>query len=531
MFNKKIMVLLIFLLFILHVSFVSANDCNETNTIIEINDYHNLTVNNDNSNNGFDCLYEPDDFHAENSLEFNEGDKIPITVDSPVEGNLTVLIDNEIYGIWNFSKNETIYIPTYNSDSFYNPSIKNINVGTHKISLIFNLNTVNNYIPIVSKDSNLFFQFHTYNNEIINKNYTYTYNSTLTINKKEKTIHIDYAQSFYFSTLGVDFILDNVKWENIVDLVYNGEYNGKLVGIIFSENNKILLKEIITITKAFLDFDEGTIYEGTVYDDDENITHYYFNFDVPGITEDVVCKHDNCKVTVVNLEDGTYDTVFIDVLKFAFSYVEYTVNEADVTFFFYNWYSPVAYISVDDRDVVINSKNATWNITFPNFNPGVHVMTIYSPGTDFVEEIFFTLNFTTVAFPKRDVFSKNDNLDHVIDVNMSFKMFENMKVTVSPFLFSVNNIIPFQYWSLIFNSTSSSNEFKLGSKSGNGGASISVGDTIGDGFSDGSANVKSYEVSKKSVSESKDNLLTKLCLTLISCMSFIGGYVRFEKNK
>ena len=43
-------------------------------------------------------------------------------------------------------------------------------------------------------------------------------------------------------------------------------------------------------------------------------------------------------------------------------------------------------------------------------------------------------------------------------------------------------------------------------------------------------NTKSYEISKKSVSKSTDNLLTKLGLTIISCMSFMVGYVRFEKN-
>ena len=134
MFNRKLFfILLVVSLFVLHISSVCAVDSNQTHTI-ETNDNHKLSIN----NTKHEHISKNDDF-KDNSLDFNQGDKIPITIDSLEEGNLTVLIDDEVYYYksWILLGIETINIPTYNPSSFYNSSIKNIGVGTHKISLVF----------------------------------------------------------------------------------------------------------------------------------------------------------------------------------------------------------------------------------------------------------------------------------------------------------------------------------------------------------------------------------------------------------
>ena len=41
---------------------------------------------------------------------------------------------------------------------------------------------------------------------------------------------------------------------------------------------------------------------------------------------------------------------------------------------------------------------------------------------------------------------------------------------------------------------------------------------------------QSYELSEKTHPKLKDDLLSKLGMTIFTCMSFMVGYVRFEKT-
>ena len=64
------------------------------------------------------------------------------------------------------------------------------------------------------------------------------------------------------------------------------------------------------------------------------------------------------------------------------------------------------------------------------------------------------------------------------------------------------------------------------------GESISYGEDSGDvgtkGGSSGSSNTKSYEISERA--HPKDDLLSKLGVIVLSCMSFMIGYNRFDKH-
>ena len=71
-----------------------------------------------------------------------------------------------------------------------------------------------------------------------------------------------------------------------------------------------------------------------------------------------------------------------------------------------------------------------------------------------------------------------------------------------------------------FGNNNINGKFQIGGD--NNGASSSL--------SKDSSSGKSYEISKH-MSEPNDNLLTKLGLTIITCMSLMVGYFRFEKNQ
>ena len=257
MFSKKLFIFLVLLLFVSHVSFISAVECNQSDAI-EINGTDLLSVNTGDEKDylcELDDLDEYDDYD-ETIIDFNQGDKMPITIDSPVKGNLTVFIDNAYYGTWDFSKNETIFISTYNPNSFYNSSIKNIDIGYHELSLIFNLNSFNNYVPeVYEEDSHLKFMFHECEGDFLNHKYTYTHTSSLTIFEKRKTIHISLLPYYYFDPVliyyagvGLDITFDNINFK---------EKNKHSFGFILSDSTgKVILKKNMKITDSF---DSGKI--------------------------------------------------------------------------------------------------------------------------------------------------------------------------------------------------------------------------------------------------------------------------------
>lgn len=534
MFNKKLYLVLVFLLFILHISFVSAVEVNETGIIENGNDC--VVVLDDNKYNfvsDLDVDDLDDDSYDVTIIDFNQGDKIPISIDSSVEGDMTVLVDDKIYGEWSFSKNETILIPTYNPDSFYDDAIKNIDVGNHKLSLIFNLNTFNNYIPLVSEeDSHLHFQFSTYNETILNNKYIYMHNSELTIFEKEKTIELsiipydelhDYSDEVQLYFAGVVF---NVIFENIneKEILGKGKYTGYSFGLTLSDLTEILFKKDMDIGEAF--YSKGLIGETSL---PEGI---YCNFvsDFSGLSYDVLCNRDVCNLTVINFMDGTRDSVLFNMSKF-YKYVEkidYIVDNNDVTFRFYQ-YIPKVFISIDERGEFVLPKDNQWNVTFSNLSYGAHVMSLYGLKSDYSKELLCKLTFEIKNLNPVDSYNNTLNIP---TNNIYFNLFPSMLLTAyGGFLVSnLNNTILNIGGIIIDNSNYEFSEHKLGE--GSSFESKSQGsNSIGSGSSEDSSNNKVYEISEKSVSKSIDDLLTKLGLTIFSCMSLMGGYVRFKKNQ
>ena len=534
LFNKKLILLLIFLLLvILNVSLVSAFENNETDAI-EIVNNHDLS-----SGVVNDCSQELKDYDNsdENILDYNQGDKIPITIDSPINGYLTVMIDDEKYGSWWFLNNETIIIPTYNSESFQNSYIKNIDVGTHNMSLIFNFYEYHNYVPIISKqDSTLMFKF-THDNNLSNGAYTYTYNTLLVIHEIEKTIHVSFDdEPIYYESLDFILRLYNVTWE---DIIRRGVYSDYF-GIIISEGENIFYKENIDIKEHYAEaFPRQDFVDGVP------ILYIMFSFLIPTLSFDVDHKFGVCNITAINLRDGTQDSLLFNVSKFNTKYPDYInciINENDATFYVGHHHVNIT-VSVNNIIKFISSTEYStkmygwaitmyeWNVTFTNLNPGIYVMNLYYPETDITKEFSYDIPFE-IKGPNTDNLPSNGN---ITSSNMSYNMFPDMfLMSNGGFLMSNVNygVLDFQDMMILDDSSSSNCESNMD------GESISIGDNSGDmgatsassGASSDGSNAKSYEISEKSHPKLKDDLLSKLGITLLSCMSFMVGYVRFEKH-
>lgn len=504
------------LLLIAHISYVSAAENNKTD--IKLTDNYEISVNNS-IENYYICELNDENCSSE-SIDYNQGDKIPITIDSPVDGTLTIFIDNEEYDSMIFSKSDTIFISTYNPDSFYNKSIRNIDIGTHNLSLIFNFFDYGNYVPIVSKeDSNLKFQFHMDNKYILSNTYTYT--STLNIHKIEKTIHLLIDEPTYYFCVYFIVQLDNIDWNDIVN---SGEYLGYF-GIIFSDNSNIFYKEDVDIREVF------EIKKGFV--DGVKKTYPSFSLPIPTITYDVLHKLGICNFTVVNFADGTQDSVLFNVSKFHTQYpdkIDCVVNESNITFYVEHYFTKI-FVSMEDIHKFISAPDEeyyAWNITFVNLKPGTHVMNLYHHETDFIKEFSYNITFEIKG-------SNHDELPNTINIqnNVSFNMFSDMVLSGNNSFLLFNScygIMDFQDMVMVDDSSSTDTESSFDGYSKITGESMSVGDNVGSSSSDSSSNGKSYEISKKSVSKSTDNLLTKLGLIIFSCMSLMVGYVRFEKK-
>ena len=521
MFSKKLFIFLIVLLIISHVSFISAAENNQSDAI-EINDTCLLSVNNIDEKDYLCELNELDeDDYDETIIDFNQGDRMPITIDSPVEGNLTVLLDYEFYGSWNFSKNRTILIPTYNPNSFYDSSIRNIDIGNHELSLIFNLDSFDNYVPeVYENDSHLKFMFHKCGDDILNHKYTYTHNSSLTIFEKRKTISISLLPYYYFNSfpiyyagVGFDISFDNINFK---------EKNKHSFGFILSDSNgRIFIKKNMNITDSF------EVGEITNWDGESIGTFCQFWYDFLMLDHNILREIGVCKLTVVNFIDGTNDSIMVNISKF-FNYyekIDCIIQDSDVTFYFYQFF-PKVFISIDDNGEYISPKGDKWNVTFANLNSGVHTMNLYCLKTDYSKELLYNLTFkinglNNIDFPNSIVNMSSSN-------NLSFCMFPNMLMSNGGFLLGNVNygMVDFQDMMIADDSSSRNSEHNFD------GESISYGEDSGDvgtkGGSTGSSNTRSYEISERS--HPKEDLLSKLGIIILSCMSFMIGYNRFDKH-
>ena len=176
-----------------------------------------------------------------------------------------------------------------------------------------------------------------------------------------------------------------------------------------------------------------------------------------------------------------------------------------------------------------NPHEYFWNVTFVNLSPGVHVLRLHYPETDFIKQ--FSYNWT-FEIPGSSNVPENIN----ISGNHSFNMFPNMLLTNGgAFLFFSQNdgMLNIEDFTIIDDSGVKNSESKLGSGSNSIDKSNSIesdSGNSGSSESSSSSNKKSYEIQEKSTSKVIDNSLIKLGLIIILTISFMMGFVRFKKR-
>lgn len=494
MFNKKFLfVSCVFLLFILQISFVSAQNDNQTGIQNKSCEY--FEINNDFSQN-FQNNVSTNDFDV---IELYQGE-IPIHIDSPSDGEVTVLIDGNNYGVWDFTKNEIIHIPTYNSESFHNNSKANIDIGLHNLSLIFSFNN------FISKDANTFLD----ENSILNFKFnednpymiSYRYNSTLNILKKDKTIHI--SNFTYYNLLKPAQCIINI--DNL-EKYYDEEYVfSHLMGIII-KNNKHIYKESI------YGLDNPIIIDSDIYE--EGI----YNF------------------TVINFIDGTMDSLLFKANKYQPKMnINYIINGNSIKINLMNqteYYNDWADITVDnitkELPLYLYEEN-NWNVSFENLSSGVHTLKIENLGDYRTEDFYYITSF--VIKDSFDFDNENNNTiqQNIEDTNTSF-----MKENIT----SVNS-------SFIKGNTTSNNSRHPGEFIKNNGSknSPSIKNTlnsketvknskIGYDTSVQSNSIfqtkKSHEIIKKAIPKIKNDMLPFYLIIIVIILLIIGYFKYHEK--
>jgi len=495
MFNRKFFVFLIFIIFILQISLVTAQDNNDAqiNETTKAQDYPELSANNHSMNTD----YRSNTTNHNTQMEFNQGDKIPIHINTPVEGNFTVFVDNKEYNTYNFTKHGTIYVPTYNPESFYNSSKMNIDIGLHNISLIFNFKYPCQYAAdiFLDKNSTLNFKFHAgYDFSLLNNTYTYTYNSTINILKKESTIHI------------VDFIyydlLQYGEYEIHVDNLKEEEFSFDSFGIIISNKHNILHKQIF----ANIWVDDKT----SVGLDILNETGYY-------------------AFAVINLADGTTDKIVFKAKKYQpILYITHNINESTITTHIINplsSYFVYGSISVDNitKELIMSFEDdPLYNISFENLSAGIHKLKIYCPESSDSEPFYYETTFEIKYVP----YNENNT-----SINQNTTLLNNTTnittITGNTTSNGTNSFNESGKNNNIFqNKNRNKNDIKSKEK-----VESALGNIKSSSSSEDLSNQKSYEISQKSTKKAINNPLTQIGIIIILIISLMIGYFKYEKKE
>jgi len=479
------------LLVILQISCVNAQNDNDTDVINQTMDYPEFS-NNDNLQND----ENQSQIGEVNKIEFNQGDKIPISINGRAEGNLKVLVDDKEYDSFNFKHRETIYISTYHPESFFNSSIMNINPGLHNVSLIFDFKSSFKYYVEGHIDENSTLNFYfapNFSEHVLNN--MYTFNFSLNILKK-KTIHIT---DFVFVNL-CEYGEYKVHLDNYDENNYNDTF-----GIIISKKDEIFYK------KACYNLWADSLMTGGL---DSPVDVGIYNF------------------TVVNLVDGTIDEVIFKTIKYRPKLnITHIINESNILFHIINpmpSYWPWCYIKVDNitKEEVITTEydeDGVLDVSFENLSAGIHTVTIYCPEDECAEAFFYEMTF---EIEDNHTDSKEENST---SVNQTDSNVTNTTIPIINGNSTGNTTNPFR--------GSGKNHINIGKSNkyyNKNSKKVFVTPAIGE-ISDSSSSQeplshKSYEISKKSVSKPINNLVTELWLIVISFISLLFGYFKFKKN-
>jgi len=495
MFNRKLFVFLIVIIFILQISLVTAHDNNDVqiNKTAKSQDFPELSANNHSLNTN----HKSNATNHDNQMEFNQGDKIPIHINTPVEGNLTVFIDNKEYNTYNFTEHGTIYVPTYNPESFYNSSKMNIDIGLHNISLIFNFKYSCQYAAdiFLDKNSTLNFKFHAdYDFSLLNNTYIYTYNSTINILKKESTIHIT---KLIFKNL-----CQYGEYEIHVDNLKEEEFSFDSFGIIISNKHNILHKQIFPNIWAD---DKISIGLDTI----NNIGDYTF--------------------TVINLADGTTDKIVFKAKKYQPKLnITHNINGSNITIhivnpeFNYFAHGIITINNITKEFIMLDDDDPLYNISFENLSAGIHKLKIYCPESSNAEPFYYETTFEI-----KYVQNNENNTSIIQNTTLPNNTTNITTITGNTTSNGTNSFNESGKNNNIFqNKNRNKNDIKSKEK-----IESALGNIKSSTSSEDLSNQKSYEISQKSTKKAINNPLTQIGIIIILIASLMMGYFKYEKKE
>ena len=501
-FNKIILILCMFFI----ISMISV-----THATHELNE----TLENDelliNYNNSFDTLEDNETSNYNNyqlkpEITIVKSEDIPIKINSPVSGEITVCIDSKYNSSLSFEGNEVIKVPTYDPlyFSYFDTDFINLDVGIHNVSFLLYLNTDDYYTTNFSI-INSYLTIDIIQNYSFNlPNYSFNfpkYEINLNVIKKNKTVHIldvDSAPISYI--LNVKFKCDNDEDEFCV--------------IVSKEDN------IIETWLENYEFNQNSdsIFEFEWYD---------------------IKPVGKYNITVVNLKDGTSDSAPFNVyneIKLINStyrinndnmdvYIELE-SEYNTTIESYVWVNGTCLHSIM-KNILVNSNNHNFNFEF-NFNnllPGKYEFIL--------SDKWYIYSFPFEIKNNSDVNYSNYN-GSIDDVPINITLNNTEIVFNSTFDDSNSNISIFNDKNNSdsddsnHNGFNNSNHRQFHEKNKNIDLKRNIGDLISSSSQDDS--IKSYELSKKSVSKSVKNIYTTIGLIILFILSFLIGYFKFRKN-
>lgn len=283
----------------------------------------------------------------------------------------------------------------------------------------------------------------------------------------------------------------------------------------------------------------------------QEIPNNYYSIDVNSILffDKITIPTGFYNLTLVNY-DGTNDTCICEFKKLPWNITfGYNIMNDTVLFYFDAW-SFISSEDYSDYNMIIKLGNITklipsekfdiwkisdWNVTvlFNDLDDGCYDVVIEILGNDYIEDFLYTTQIEIgTTSPVH-----NDNITEDIREN-------NVTNNTVISLINITGDSDSNSSVLSHGNNSNSNSDTVSGSDGKKHSSNKIEDNIdkfkeyvsdyGDLESTRSMqsvdNAKSYEISEKSVSKSIDDLLTKIGVTIFSCMSLMVGYVRFEKK-
>lgn len=499
--------IIIVLLIILTISSVNAN---------EISNLSNMSINEKSINDQFDySTVKVTSFHdcekvnnIDNNLSvgliaINCSNEIPIKVNSSYGGDLVVLIDNKNSSSWTFNKSDSINIPIIHES---NQDDKN-----RYISFIFSFEESWSYdCNVFFEESFLTFQF-VPNNLNIFKQDSYKYDAVLNIIKKNNTLHILNLNNSLIEQNTIQFpICFSIDYFNITEV----DYNEDLIRLIISNADGYFLNSTYDLFSIDINNNFMSIYL-YVGDNKFNLTSY--------------------NLTLINLKDGASDTLVINIVNDMQSYINYTIDNQNVSFLIYidkpyydgylvgnyNYENSVFYterISENIKDVM---NPVYFKFSLKNIKSGVYYIQFiyefqyceYFDDFKNIDVISFRINNTSQNFEEficNVIISQNNvTLQLVKNFSLSYLMH-----------FGEGNI--FDEVLIELNSSANNSFYNSFGE---------IGDNpVKSGVANSKSSAKYYEISKKSISNHITNNVFEVLICIILFISMIIGFVKYKKN-